>query len=167
MAAGGSEVPHRPVPAPASFTRSDPTRRLAAVAILAAALVPPAAVGHGPVLCPFRRATGLPCPACGVTRSWVAALHGRPRASIGFHPLGMVALAGAAAYAARLDERVDPALRARASGVWPVLVGGWLGVWALRMVRELRMGNGPAQPSRRERQAVVERRSPVHEALPG
>ena len=29
------------------------------------------------VLCPLRRATGLPCPACGGTRAFVHATHGR------------------------------------------------------------------------------------------
>mgnify|MGYP001125114515 CR=1 FL=1 len=114
----------------------DPTRRLAAIAVVLAWLLPAAATEGGPVLCPVRRVTGLPCPACGLTRSWAAALHGRPAASLRFHPLGMVLLAGAVAYAARLDERgrapavlADPRVRAG-------LAGGWLAVWVARLVAE-------------------------------
>jgi hypothetical protein len=91
-----------------SAPRRDPTRRLAALAILAAALLPAGAVEHGPVVCPLRAATGIPCPACGITRSWRAALRGRPADSLRFHPLGLVALGCAAAYAAGLDERLSP-----------------------------------------------------------
>ena len=116
----------------------DPTRRLAALAVGLAWLLPPALTEGGAVLCPVRRATGLPCPACGLTRSWSAALHGRPGASLRFHPLGMALLAGAVAYAARIDERgrvasvlADPRVRAG-------LAGGWLAVWAARLVAETR-----------------------------
>ncbi|GAA2066519.1 DUF2752 domain-containing protein [Williamsia deligens] len=45
-------------------------------AVVAAAVIPTSVVGNGPVLCPFRLVTGLPCPGCGLTRSWVAVAHG-------------------------------------------------------------------------------------------
>ena len=116
----------------------DPTRRLAALAIGLAWLLPAALTERGPVLCPVRRATGLPCPACGLTRSWAAALHGRPGASLRFHPLGMALLAGTVAYAARVDERgrvaavlADPLVRTG-------LAGAWLAVWGARLVTEAR-----------------------------
>lgn len=35
----------------------------------------PAGMADGPTLCVFRIATGLPCPACGLTRSWVHMAH--------------------------------------------------------------------------------------------
>lgn len=117
---------------------SDPLRRLAVLAVVLAWLLPPALTEDGPVLCPVRRATGLPCPACGLTRSWAAALHGRPGASLRSHPLGMALLAGAVAYAVRLDERgrvpgvlADPRVRAG-------LASGWLAVWGARVVAEAR-----------------------------
>ena len=46
----------------------------------------------GPVLCPFRIATGLPCPFCGLTRSLFAAGQGRFALSVELSPLGLVAL---------------------------------------------------------------------------
>ncbi len=119
--------PPLPVRAP------DPTRRLAALAILAAFLLPAAAAERGPVVCPVRHATGLPCPACGLTRSWRAVLHGRPVESLRFHPLGIVALGGAAAYAAGLDGRLAPATRERLRRAWPIAVAGWTGVWLVRL----------------------------------
>jgi len=134
----------RPVPRRASARGSalnpdpDPARRLAALAILGAFLLPASLTEHGPVLCPVRAATGFPCPACGLTRSWRSALHGDPKASLRFHPLGMVALLGAAAYAARLDERIDPAIRARAAAAGPILVAVWLGTWLVRLARTAR-----------------------------
>lgn len=54
-----------------------------------AALIDPDAVEHGPVICPFRLLTGLPCPGCGLTRSWVHALHGDIGASLAAHPFGL------------------------------------------------------------------------------
>jgi hypothetical protein len=41
-------------------------------------------------MCPFRLVTGLPCPGCGLTRSWVALLHGNLADSIRWHPLGPI-----------------------------------------------------------------------------
>lgn len=47
---------------------------------------------HLPEVCAFKRVTGLPCPGCGLTRSWVAALHGQVAASLAFHRLGWLVL---------------------------------------------------------------------------
>ena len=127
----------------------DPTRRLAALAIAALWLLRPARRRRPrPVRVPPAR-PGSPAPACGLTRSWAAALHGRPRESLRFHPLGPLALGAAMAYAARLDER--PGLRrdgrTRRGGprpgaglerAAPVLVGAWLVVWLARMAAEAR-----------------------------
>ena len=112
---------------------ADPTRQLVALAIVLAWLVPARALASGPVLCPFRRATGLPCPACGLSRSWTAALTGHLAASVRFHPLGLPALALAGAYAARLDERAGGRV---ARSAWPALAAGWLAVWVARLGAE-------------------------------
>ncbi len=39
--------------------------------------------------CQFHRATGLPCPTCGLTRGVLALLHGDVLAAIGYNPLFM------------------------------------------------------------------------------
>lgn len=59
-----------------------------AAALLAAALIPAGGVDSGPVLCPFRLLTGIPCPACGLTRSWVHLAHGDVASSLANHPIG-------------------------------------------------------------------------------
>ncbi|MBW3622934.1 MAG: DUF2752 domain-containing protein [Armatimonadetes bacterium] len=43
---------------------------------------------YGPP-CPSRLLLHLPCPGCGLTRSWVALWHGDLLASFRYHPLGM------------------------------------------------------------------------------
>jgi len=45
-----------------------------------------------PETCSFLDLTGLPCPGCGLTRSVVAAAHGKLTASWGFHRLGALTL---------------------------------------------------------------------------
>ncbi|MGH3472426.1 MAG: DUF2752 domain-containing protein [Nocardioidaceae bacterium] len=61
--------------------------------VVVAAVIDPSQAEHGPVVCPFRLATGLPCPGCGLTRSWVFALHGRIGSSVAANPFGVVLLA--------------------------------------------------------------------------
>lgn len=58
-----------------------------------AAVLPVDRVDDGPVLCPFRRLTGLPCPGCGMTRCWVHLMHGQWHAAIVANPFGIVAMA--------------------------------------------------------------------------
>lgn len=45
-----------------------------------------------PSVCIFERATGLPCPGCGLTRSMTAAVRGDITASLSFHRLGLVTM---------------------------------------------------------------------------
>ncbi|AKU18607.1 hypothetical protein VV02_03565 [Luteipulveratus mongoliensis] len=66
-------------------------------AVSAAAVLPPSAVQSGPTLCPFRRLTGLPCPTCGLTRSWVATAHGDLHTAFQEHILGPLTLVMAVA----------------------------------------------------------------------
>ncbi len=42
----------------------------------------------GPVMCPLRLLVGLPCPGCGLTRSFCALSHGHVHDAIGHHLLG-------------------------------------------------------------------------------
>ena len=38
-------------------------------------------------MCPFKFITGIPCPACGMTRACLAVTHGDFRSSFHYHPL--------------------------------------------------------------------------------
>jgi hypothetical protein len=62
----------------------------AGAALLGSCLLSPEQSGSGPVLCPFRLATGLPCPGCGLTRSFVAMGHGDVREAFRQHAFGPI-----------------------------------------------------------------------------
>jgi hypothetical protein len=57
-------------------------------AVTAATLTTMESVEDLPSVCAFRRLTGLPCPGCGLTRSWVLTAHGRLRHASNRHPFG-------------------------------------------------------------------------------
>jgi hypothetical protein len=117
-----------PSPDAGRASRPRPSRPLAAAelvvagglaAFATAAVVSPAAAGSGPVVCPFRRLTGLPCPACGLTRSWVDLAHGDLVGSVQQNPFGPVLLAGLVALVvlvvrARRDGAPAPRMEALA-----------------------------------------------------
>jgi len=111
---------------------SDPRlARLALLGVLLAALLPERMARAGPTLCPVRRLTGLPCPACGVTRSWNAAARLKLLDSLRFHPLGMPAMVATIVVGWRVGrgERVHlPA------GVLSGITAAWLGVWLTRLL---------------------------------
>ncbi len=65
--------------------------------LVGAAVANPDTVGTGPVVCPFRLVTGLPCPGCGLTRSWVYLAHGRWGDAFAANPFGLVAMVAAVA----------------------------------------------------------------------
>lgn len=64
-----------------------------ALALGTAALLPVGSIEDGPILCPFRLLTGVPCPLCGMTRSWVYLAHGDVEASVTSHPVGPLLMA--------------------------------------------------------------------------
>ena len=52
------------------------------------------------LVCPFRWATNLPCPLCGLTHALAALVHGDVVAAVLWHPFSPLALAGLVATAA-------------------------------------------------------------------
>jgi hypothetical protein len=52
----------------------------------------------GFVLCLFNKLTGLPCPGCGLTRSFCALGHGELGRAVAFHPLGPLVFVAALAW---------------------------------------------------------------------
>jgi hypothetical protein len=111
-------------------------RGLATGFIALAVLLPSAALDQRRTLCPIRRVTGLPCPACGLTRSVHAASRFRLRESVGFHPLGIPTLGAGVLFATgrlRLAERGD-----RSSA--PFIVGAvvWVLTWMVRLANARR-----------------------------
>ena len=122
-----------------------------AVAVVASSLADPDAVDHGPVVCPFRLLTGLPCPGCGLTRSWVHLMHGQVGAAMTANPFGVVALlltvglvVVVAAHVVRRRPvptwsqlgtaiaRLPHAAWIRGTGM--VVLGGWLGFGVVRIL---------------------------------
>ena len=116
---------------------------LGACAVVAAATVSPAQAADGPVVCPFRLMTGLPCPGCGLTRAWVFVLHGDLRHALAANPFVLVTLPAAIALtvfvaAATLRRRPAPDLRPVLSSVPArLLLGGWLVFAVIRIAAVL------------------------------
>jgi len=109
-------------------------RRAVAAILVAGAVVLPRTVLRGsPVICPFRRVTGLPCPACGLSRSWQSAAHLRLRDSLDDHPLGAATFIGAVAMA--LDGRDGAPRLAERRGVQLSAAALWMATWLWRLRR--------------------------------
>ena len=78
---------------------------------------------EGPTLCPFRLATGLPCPLCGTTRSLMALGRGDVEASVAYSPLGLLLSLAAVAFAVGL-ARAAARRRSLSWPPWLVPAGG-------------------------------------------
>lgn len=124
-------------------------RRLALLAMLISAVFPIA--GLGVDLCPVHRATGLPCPGCGLTRAISALTQGDLATAAGLNPfaflawpvlvvLALLALAPAPVVG-RVERRLDahgPVL----TRAFTVVLAALLGFGALRLVAHLLSGVG-------------------------
>jgi Protein of unknown function (DUF2752) len=80
-------------------------------------------------LCAVRSFLGVDCPGCGLSRSFAALTHGHLRASIDYHPLGIVIAAWLIVLFGRklfltITARTLPALLSQRARDW--LVAGFL-----------------------------------------
>ena len=103
----------------------------------------PDGIDDGPVVCPFRLLTGLPCPGCGLSRSWVHLAHGQWRDSFVANPFGVVLVAllvalVAAVVIARVRRTRAPDLDELIRRPWlRAVVGAWLIFALARLLVEL------------------------------
>ena len=89
---------------------------------------------EGPTLCPFRLATGVPCPFCRITRSLLALGQGRLETSLQLSPVGIVV----PLVAALAGGRAVAALARGSPGRWPLPAVAGLTIlilagWALQL----------------------------------
>jgi hypothetical protein len=107
----------------------------AALGLVALAAVPPGRLNGLPILCPIRRITGLPCPTCGMTRSWNAALRLDVSSSIRHHPVGIVALASTLVALSGADPRarLTRAVEGAPAPVKLLAAAAWIGWWLRRL----------------------------------
>ncbi|MCB9738042.1 MAG: DUF2752 domain-containing protein [Deltaproteobacteria bacterium] len=103
-------------------------------AVLFAAAVAGDALTTGPVLCFHRLTTGIPCPGCGLTRGFVALMHGHLRGALHYNPLTPVVLSWMAiwwcfAVAALLRGRAIPRIP---GPLLRIAFGVLLSFWVLR-----------------------------------
>lgn len=113
------------------------------VAVGAAFALSPTGIEDGPVICPFRLVTGLPCPGCGLTRSWVYAAHGQWGDAVaanlfGLPLLALVVVLAVVVVVRRLRRLAPPSLDALvAHPVTKIVLGAWL-LWSVvRLVQAL------------------------------
>ncbi len=125
---------------PESGPRTGLMAGVGAAAITVAALADPETIEDGPVLCPFRLVTGLPCPGCGLTRSWVYLLHGHWSAAMTANPFGVVLLGAtvmllvAVVAAIARHERVPSVGRLMSSRPVAALASLWITFGVVRLV---------------------------------
>ena len=140
-----------PVGWPGGKTLGPPARRwstmLLAVgcagALCAAFSLTPQQATTGPVVCPFRLVTGLPCPGCGMTRAWVFLAHGRLGEAVSANPFAFVTMPAALVIvllvvAAWVRRRPMPDLRRGVRHpVGKVLIASWIVFGVVRAVAVL------------------------------
>ena len=116
-----------------------------AIAIAVAFMWPVSSVTAGPSSCLLRTFVGIPCPGCGMTRSWVHLAHGDVSSAFFYNPFGMVFM-GVAAFTAGY-VLLALARRSRPEGLFDLvrprpavlLVGAWL-TWSVYRVWSVGVG---------------------------
>lgn len=104
----------------------------AVTALLGSLVLSRAHLAAAPIFCPVRRFTGHLCPACGLTRSFVAMGHGDVAAAFAVHPFGPIAFAIAVAFVAiKLVELARSRLLLSAAHLRALRAAGFalLAVW--------------------------------------
>ncbi len=81
--------------------------------------------------CVFRFVTGVPCPGCGMTRAWLAALCGDLAAAVAYHPLFW---AVPAAFALVFAQERLPRGRRVCVVAAGVLVAAFVVLWGVRLM---------------------------------
>ncbi len=108
-------------------------------AVTVATLLAPESVDRLPSACAFRRVTGLPCPGCGLTRSWALTAHGRLGDAIDRHPFGPLTFAAALLVVLRGPGAVPKAEpTTNQQRILATVATGWLAWAILRMTRDAR-----------------------------
>jgi hypothetical protein len=102
-------------------------------------LTPPGVPDENTALCLMRRLTGLPCPTCGMTRSFCAMGRGEVGEAFALQPLGpvlyvvfAVVMFRSAVIAIRGRPRMDWVARALIVSI-PLLAGAAAVAWCVRM----------------------------------
>ncbi len=107
-----------------------------------AAIWSTSSVTSGPGTCIFRHFTGLPCPGCGLTRSFVMLAHGDVSSAFGYNLMGPVLFAVLAVSVA-IAVWVLVSGRSAALSRWSsmvfsktalVVIGAWLVYAVVRMI---------------------------------
>jgi Protein of unknown function (DUF2752) len=145
----------RPAPTPTSIPRPDPLYHTVFLVICVGVLflswllsvreerqvLVPILATPLPELCMFKRMTGMGCPGCGMTRSFISLAHGNLRMAWHYNPAGPLLFA---MLAFQIPFRLVQLARIRSGrtelrmGRWPQLFFGVLGVllvgqWILRL----------------------------------
>jgi hypothetical protein len=149
---------HAPALVPPRRTRSRSLLEAAALlgAFPAAYIFSPLILKDSVIICPFRIATGLPCPFCGLTRSFACATHFHFHQAFALNPLWPVAaitivVAGTLLLvdAANRSRLFPTAARfARGHWIWIVVFLAAFDVWRIvffdRRADGIRSTNNPA-----------------------